>query len=166
MKIIRRRKKREEIIKKMLVGFLIGVMCLGSSFTVCASETSVMAGGEVVEIVEISDEDIAVMPRKVNKSGDFALGSNENYFSVSFDAKNGANDPHKVFTLKISDVTGGKWYATIKSDAGYSYTSEEHSGGATITTKNLNPDVEYEVTLYWVRGTASVHGKYTMSTGY
>lgn len=35
-----------------------------------------------------------------------------------------------------------------------------------MTVKNLRSDVTYLVTMYWVSGTSSVRGKYTMWTSY
>ena len=152
--------------KKMIAGCLMGIICFSNSLTVYAAEDYVMGTGEVIEITETSDENMTIMPRKLYKTGDFALGSNNNYFEVDFNARNGFSDPHTRFDLKISDVSGGKWYATIESDAGYSYTSSEYSSGATITVTNLRSNVTYLVTVYWVQGTNAVTGKYTMWTSY
>lgn len=42
-----------------------------------------MHGDEIVEITQSSDKDFSIMPKKLYKSGDFSLGSNDNYFDVN-----------------------------------------------------------------------------------
>jgi len=153
-------------LKKLMVVCLMVVMCLGNTFMVNAEERGVLPSGEIIEIKEILDENSEINSRKISKSGEFALGSNENYFSVYFTPSNFPYDPHTTFTLKVSNVSGGQWYAVIKGSDGYSYTSSNFSGGATITTTNLQKDVTYEVSMYWVIGTRAVKGYYTMDSGY
>lgn len=152
--------------KRIIASCLLGVMCLGSTFAVHASEKSILTGGEIVEITQNLDENFSIMPRKLYETGDIDLGSNQNYFDINFNTKNGSNDPHNRFDMQIREVTGGSWYATIVSNAGYSYTTSIYSGGADISIANLRSDVTYTVTMYWVEGTSAVHGKYTMWTSY
>lgn len=153
-------------IKRIIAGCILGVLCLGSTFTVHASEKVTMPEGEIIEITQSSNEDFSIMPRKLYNSGDFALGSNQNYFDVAFNAKNGTNDPHTRFDMQVREVTGGRWYATVTSSAGFSYTTNQYSGGADFNVTNLKSDVTYVVTMYWVPGTSAVRGKYTMWTSY
>lgn len=152
-------------MRKIVAGCLLGVMCLGSSFTTHASEKFTMPNGEIVEITQSEDVNLPVT-RSLYESSSFALGSNQNYYSVEFNAKNSGSDPHTRFDLTTSDVSGGKWYATVKSNAGFEFTSSQYSGAANINVKNLRSDVKYEVTMYWVPGTNAVKGKYTMWTSY
>jgi hypothetical protein len=151
-------------IKGFIATCLLGIMCFNITFNVKASEKSTLSEDEIVEVIQSMDGEFTVMPRKLYKSGDFDLG-NENYFEVRFNTKNIGSDPHTRFDMEIRDVTGGSWYATITSDAGFYFKSEEYSGGANISVTNLKSDVTYTVTMYWAAPPV-VHGKYTMWTSY